>query len=89
MRLLKFPHDLNVRRSVPTSAAIISLVVVLPAEPVMAMSVNGYRSRIERARFCSAAVVSSTLTMPFPSGSGSGTCETTAPRAVASACGRN
>ena len=40
IRLLKLPHDFQVRRSVPTNAAIISFVVVLPAEPVMAINRN-------------------------------------------------
>ena len=41
MRLLKLPQDFHVRRSVPASVAIISFVVVFPAEPVTAMSRNG------------------------------------------------
>ncbi len=46
-----------------SSVAIISFVVVFPAEPVMPMRRKSERSRIAAASFCSAIVVSATRTM--------------------------
>ena len=58
--LFRLPWFLNTGKHADRNSATISLVVVLPALPVIATTVAPDRRRTSRARSCSARVVSST-----------------------------
>ncbi len=61
MLLLKFPSVLSTRNRVPSTAAIMSLVVVLPTLPVTAMKGMGNRALYHAARSRRARWVLATL----------------------------
>ena len=85
--LLKLAADLSTAQRVPSTAAISSLVVVLPLEPVTATRGIAKRARCRAAKRPRACVVSSTRTRDTVAGGSSGSACTTrqdAPRPAAS-----
>src|SRR6185295_3256912 len=89
IRLLKLPAVRATRNRRASIAASSSLVVVLPAEPVMPASFSGARERISRARATRASPASATARRnPSPASTGRSTTAPAAPRAKASATNR-